>query len=92
MSEIIMRGFRTVEIPAVPKYEEAVIEASDVELPRVLRQEVARRKASRKLVFLTGLFLLLAVIELALFTLHPPTPRVVVYHMLPLGQEIQVIP
>ena len=92
MDKAELHGFRTVALPRVPDYEEPVMEAPEVELPRVLLQEIAGRKASRKLVFLTLLFVLLALVEGVLFKLHPPAPRVVVYHMLPADQEIQVNP
>jgi hypothetical protein len=69
----------TCEIPP-PILERATKTASEATtLPRVLLQEAGSSHASRRVIGLAGLFLLVALFEVALLLRLPPKPPVVVY-------------
>jgi len=69
----------TCEIP--PPILERRKEAGDDEtaMPRVLLQVAGSSQAARRLILMSGLFFLVALLELCLFLRIPPQPPVVVY-------------
>jgi len=81
METTLYRPIATCNIPL--PIDEPVGKPGGPQLPRILRQAAGTQTAARRVILITGVFLLIAVLEgVLLFRLPSPEP-LVVYHDVP---------
>ncbi len=83
MNESLYPPTPTCDIPMPILEGQARATAGELALPRVLRQAAGMRSASRRVLFLTAIFLALSVLEGALLVRLRVADPLVFYHDLP---------